>query len=290
MCCGRTTDADRPDRPPTTGTARDARGPHRTWCPARRLFLHGRTACRRPIRRPMRHGRPNRAAARLCRPRCHPADGPRNAAPAGRSSAPCDRPSVDRKPAGPVPAVRRGSNPGAPAACPDRRDRSCHRHGRHRAPPTALSMRVCRLRRVRRCSTHGNHPRCGRHGDHRRPPTAALLRPRPSDFRGRAGPFPPRCGPWSGCHFRGMPVAGTLGRQTSSPTSGDAPSVRTLPDLGPTRLPTGGGPRLVQWCAPAQPWQRGPLIRCRHISPTGLYSAVGATDLWNHEASRSTSS
>lgn len=65
-------------------------------------------------------------------------------------------------------------------------------------------------------------------------------------------------------------------RQTSTPRNDGDLQHRTLPDVRGPRDPAGGTPRLLQWCAPAQPWQRGPLIRYRHTCAGGSLLCCGS--------------
>lgn len=71
--------------------------------------------------------------------------------------------------------------------------------------------------------------------------------------------------------------------QPWNPRSG-VPAERILPDDRRLDCPLHGTLHRVQRCAPAQSWQRGPLIRCRWVPPADLYFAVGLAYLWNHEA------
>ncbi len=214
------------------------------------------TACRRQTLLQTLPGTRNLAAVHPCCRRTLPGHDPM-IAPGG--------PRAGRGRRAPAPTAdrchRTACRHGRMPACRGWRPRHCDRRNRPSGPTlrfrTGPSMRAVRPGCGLRCSSPGNHPQDGHHGarheEHRGPPGPGC---REDVHRN------PAC-------CRHCPARTAYGcRPTSSPRS-DGPPAPTRPGFRGSRLPTGGVPRLVRRCAPAQPWQRDPLVRCRRRSAGG---------------------
>ncbi|MBG6224644.1 hypothetical protein IWX63_001206 [Arthrobacter sp. CAN_A2] len=225
-------------------TARDARGPRPTAASVPGPVLQTVAAGRQPTPTTTRLGTRIPSTGHLGRPRNPSPVAQQIGVPSGPDSGPCGHfPADCRHRPCPDPSGPRVVDPDGHADHPGRLVPVARSGGPNHVCPIAPSRPVDRPGGVLCCPTPGcrHHSKLG----HR----FRRDRRSPRDRRSRCA----------------ASSSGRPGRPTSSPRSDGVRTDPTLPDYHPLPHPTGGGFRLVRRWAPAQSWQRGPLIKFRHL-------------------------